>query len=175
MSRFILNITDIPAEGREFSFDDPAIWAGPWEEFGLPYRMGEPMAAELSITPEKDGFLVRGRLGGSVLVPCSRCAEDATVRIEARFDLFEGKPGPDADPLEGGHLVAHGKSLELDVGDLLWEQFELAMPVKPLCSPDCAGLCPACGGNLNVSACHCQDRQGDPRLAMLRNLKIERK
>jgi len=97
------------------------------------------------------------------------------VPVAVRFDVFEDKPGPQADPLEGGHLAAHGKTLELDVGGLLWEHFELAMPVKPLCDPDCAGLCPVCGGNQNVAACACKAKGGDPRLAVLSNLKIERK
>jgi uncharacterized protein len=175
ISRVMLNVTDIPAEGREFSFDDPDVWTGPWAEFGLPYKMGEPLRAELFVKPEKNGFLVRGRIDGTVLAPCSRCAEDATVRIASHFDLFEEKPGPDADPLDGGHLAAHGKTLELDVGGLLWEHFELAMPVKPLCATDCAGLCPVCGGNRNQAVCDCLEAQGDSRLSVLRNLKIERK
>jgi uncharacterized protein len=171
----MLNVTDIPAEGREFAFDDPGVWTAAWKEFGLPYKMGEPLRAELFILPEKGGFLVRGRIDGVVAVPCSRCAEDAQVRIAARFDAFEDKPGAEADPLDGSHLTAHGKTLELDVGGLLWEHFELAMPVKPLCDPECAGLCPACGANLNLGACDCKPKGGDSRLAVLRNLKIERK
>jgi uncharacterized protein len=175
MSRVMLNVTDIPAEGREFTFDDPGMWTAAWKEFGLPYTMREPLRAELSILPEKNGFLIRGRIDGVVALPCSRCAEEAPVPVAATFDLFEDKPGPEADPLDGGHLTAHGKTLELDVGGLLWEHFELAMPVKPLCDPECAGLCPACGANLNHAACDCKPKGSDPRLAVLRNLKIERK
>ncbi|MBF0480911.1 MAG: DUF177 domain-containing protein [Desulfovibrionaceae bacterium] len=175
MSRVMLNVTDIPAEGREFVFEDPGVWTAAWKEFSLPYTMREPLRAELRIVPEKDGFLVRGRIDGVVAVPCSRCAEDALVRIAARFDDFEDKPGEQADPLDGGHLAARGKTLELDAGGLLWEHFELAMPVKPLCAPDCAGLCPVCGGNQNVAGCACKSKTGDPRLAILSNLKIERK
>jgi len=175
MSRVMLNISDIPAEGREFTFEDTGVWTAAWKEFGLPYAMREPLRAELVIVPEKNGFLIRGKIDGTVAVPCSRCAEDALVRLAARFDTFETKPGPEADPLDGSHLTAHGKTLELDVGGLLWEHFELAMPVKPLCSPDCAGLCPACGANQNVEACDCKPGGNDPRLAVLSNLKIERK
>jgi len=63
MSRVMLNVTDIPAEGREFTFDDPGVWIAAWNEFGLPYTMSEPLRAELFILPEKTGFLVRGRRG----------------------------------------------------------------------------------------------------------------
>ena len=55
----------------------------------------------------------------------------------------------------------------------LWEEFSLALPVKPLCRPDCRGLCPECGKNLNEGACGCSRDSGDPRLAALRQLKVK--
>ena len=51
---------------------------------------------------------------------------------------------------------------------MLREQFYLAMPMKPLCRPDCRGLCPECGTNLNVTTCSCEPRWTDPRLTGLR-------
>jgi uncharacterized protein len=51
------------------------------------------------------------------------------------------------------------------------EQFYLALPMKPLCRPDCQGLCPVCGKNRNVETCACQSEWVDPRMEALRRLR----
>ena len=61
-----------------------------------------------------------------------------------------------------------------DLAGLLWEEFVLALPVRPLCKPDCKGLCPDCGKNLNEGSCSCVRDEGDPRLAALRGLKVKK-
>ena len=63
---------------------------------------------------------------------------------------------------------------EINLAGLLWEEFVLALPVRPLCKPDCKGLCPDCGKNLNEGSCSCVRDEGDPRLAALRGLKVKK-
>ncbi len=58
----------------------------------------------------------------------------------------------------------------LDLVDLLREQFMLALPMKPLCTEACRGLCPQCGTNLNKTQCGCAPTWEDPRLAPLKSL-----
>jgi len=58
----------------------------------------------------------------------------------------------------------------LDVVEMLREQFQLALPMKPLCAQSCRGLCPECGANLNRTECGCQPKWEDPRLALLKGL-----
>jgi uncharacterized protein len=62
----------------------------------------------------------------------------------------------------------------IDVGALVREQCYLALPMKPLCRPDCQGLCPQCGANLNETTCSCDQTWVDPRLAVLKALVPER-
>ncbi|MHC1791609.1 YceD family protein [Solidesulfovibrio sp.] len=177
MSELWLDITDIPASGREFSFSDQALWAGPIAEFRLPYRLDVPgagLAAEFSVTPQGRSVLVAGWLRGSCVTPCDRCAEDVVLAVETSFDLYEELPLEDEQSLEPGLVRRRGKILELDAGSLLWEQFLLALPVKPLCDDDCPGLCPHCGKALREGPCGCDVEEGDPRLAVLRNLKMPR-
>ena len=50
----------------------------------------------------------------------------------------------------------------------------LALPPNPLCRPDCKGLCPECGANLNEGMCACSRDEGDPRMAVLRGLKVRK-
>jgi uncharacterized protein len=58
----------------------------------------------------------------------------------------------------------------LDIIELLREQFQLALPMKPLCGEACRGLCPECGANLNRAECGCAPKWEDPRLAPLKGL-----
>jgi uncharacterized protein len=58
----------------------------------------------------------------------------------------------------------------LDLAELLREQFQLALPMKPLHDDACRGLCPECGANLNRTECGHQPKWEDPRLAPLKGL-----
>lgn len=173
MTDLWIDITNIPVEsGREFAFTESDIWTGPWAEFGLPYRMVSPIQANLNVLPQKTGCLVRGVMTGTVGAPCSRCSEDVRIDINTRIDVFAQdatQAGHDADEFL---LRREGGKVELNVGALLWEEFELAMPVKPLCGDDCKGLCPHCGQNLNDGECSCEETPVDSRLAVLKNIKI---
>ena len=62
---------------------------------------------------------------------------------------------------------------EIDLGALMHEQFVLSLPMKPLCSEGCKGLCPVCGTNLNKGTCDCKPVWEDPRFAALRELKTK--
>jgi len=64
---------------------------------------------------------------------------------------------------------------EIDLSELLREQFYLVLPMKPLCRPDCKGLCSQCGVNLNIETCQCSVQWEDPRLAGLKALITDRK
>jgi uncharacterized protein len=107
--------------------------------------------------------------------------EDTLVVLNQSFDEFEEYPGQVETEPEGNESelldecavsIVDGVPV-LNLAALLWEEFSLALPVKPLCRPDCKGLCPECGKNLNEGACGCSPDTGDPRLAALRQLKVK--
>ena len=99
--------------------------------------------------------------------------------MEATYDL---QYLPQADNVGEGELevaeedlgVAFYEANTIDLGQLMREQFYLALPMKPLCGPECRGLCPQCGANRNRGECGCQVQWEDPRLAPLRRL-LERR
>ncbi len=70
--------------------------------------------------------------------------------------------------------AAHGRGIEINPGALAWEEFSLALPVKPLCREACRGLCPVCGVNRNAESCSCAREEGDPRLAALQGLLVKK-
>ena len=59
----------------------------------------------------------------------------------------------------------------IDLGQVMREQFYLALPMKPLCQRDCQGLCPVCGKNRNRETCSCESTWVDPRFEVLKNFK----
>ena len=169
-----LDVTDIPEEGREFLFEDQEFWASRWREFRMEVLPARDLVARLNVAPQGRGLLIRGRLEGSVSVPCDRCTAPVEVPVRQDIDRFEQEAGPGEDSLEPLFVRRRGHILELDAGDMLWEELVLALPVKPLCSEECGGICPHCGKDQNFGPCGCKDAEFDPRLAVLRGLTIRK-
>ena len=183
MPEYKIALHSLPPQGETFVLDDQAIWTSSIAENAMDCRIIQPLRGEVSLLPQEDGCLVRGHLSGCVLVPCNRCAEDATVVLNSNFDSFEPYPPSgldegednkefDSDADEFIIQMVDGAPL-LDLTALCWEEFVLALPVRPLCKPDCKGLCPQCGTNLNEKACSCVKEEGDPRFAILRGLTLK--
>ena len=74
----------------------------------------------------------------------------------------------DEEDEDGQFVLVPDESLDLE--QLLTEDILLDVPSKFLCSPDCKGLCPVCGKNLNQGDCGCKQDTVDPRLAILKSL-----
>ncbi|HUP38664.1 MAG TPA: DUF177 domain-containing protein [Vicinamibacterales bacterium] len=144
---------------------------------GDPFRVVSPVMLSFDVDRQEPGrFRVAGRVTGEVELTCSRCLEPFTVPIASDFDLRyvprtenvgEGETQVEEDDL----ATAFYDEEQIDLGHLVLEQFQLALPMKPLCTPECKGLCPQCGTNLNTGACNCNPVWEDPRLAALKALK----
>lgn len=143
-----------------------------------------------------EGFRLRGRLGGSARLDCARCLDPVEIPLAEALDLvyLPGAPAgsdlePGGAPANGGASAPAGGETALDAEDLnvsfyasdrlelaetLREQVHLALPVKPLCSASCRGLCASCGANRNSEAeCRCAadpPPRGSTGLAALRDL-----
>ena len=101
--------------------------------------------------------------------PCMRCLEPAVVSVDVDAREYEATHAG-ADEELRSEYVSDG---ELDVGAWARDQVVLAVPDQILCRPDCAGLCPTCGKDLNVEP-HTHDEQAvDARWAALEALRTE--
>ena len=205
MDKNWIPLQSIPVGGKTIVLDNQAQWQEPLDEFDLNCRIIEPLRAEIFVLAQEQGILFRGTIHGKVALPCDRCADDSEVSLSHSFDSFEPYPRGSFLAAERGAARAHagrkeperhnsddcaetpdydeavirstvhGRGIEINPAALAWEEFSLALPVKPLCRDDCKGLCPACGSNKNTDACSCTREQGDPRLAALRELTIRKK
>jgi len=115
---------------------------------------------------------LRAQLSTEVEVECSRCLAPlaAPVQLEVSLELHEEpESGLKGAPLEGFHYPQGAEELELL--PYLERLISSSLESKPLCRPDCQGLCPSCGHDLNVGPCGCvESRPGDPRLEVLKKL-----
>jgi uncharacterized protein len=150
------------------------------EQFGSEqdFRVVEPIALAFDIFKDKDQFRLVGRVQTRLELSCGRCLEPYTLPVDQTFDLRyqphtrnagEGELEIEEDDL----TTAFYDNDEIDLGHLMREQFYLALPMKPLCSDACKGLCPVCGTNLNRSTCDCKRDWEDPRLAALKALQTK--
>ena len=102
----------------------------------------------------------------------SRCRWTRT--FDLRYQPHAENTGEGEREIEEDDLTtAFYENDEIDLGQLMREQFYLALPMKPLCRDDCKGLCPVCGTNLNQGTCDCKRDWEDPRLAALKNAESE--
>ena len=179
MDSYWASLADLPPQGAAFVLEDAAMWNSLVEELRLDCRLPQNPKAELRVLPVEGGFLVRGRIAGAFVLPCSRCAEDATASFDERFEHFVVLPPDENGEAEEqeyereAHLrILAGGVPELNLAGLCGEELVLTLPVKALCTPDCKGVCPACGTNRNEAACGCAV-EADPRMAALRGLQRE--
>ena len=143
------------------------------------YRVVAPVELAMDVSKVgADAFEATGGVKTRLEFSCSRCLEPFEVAVDAAFEL-RYVPQPDGDAevvpdereIEDDDLTtAYYSDGQLDIGDLLREQFQLALPMKPLCSDACRGLCAHCGANLNRTECECAPAWEDPRLAPLKSL-----
>jgi uncharacterized protein len=126
--------------------------------------------ARLEVSRTSTGYAMRLRFGSELTGPCVRCLEPGTNRIEV--DAREVDQPPTRDEELRSPYVSEGN---LDVGRWANDALVLALPAQPLCRPDCAGLCAVCGELLNDAdpEAHRHEQGGDPRMAKLRDLKLE--
>ena len=140
------------------------------------FDIAGPTTLAMDIFKDKDQFRLVGRVRTSLSQPCSRCLEAFAIEADTPFDLryLPAGAAPDAGEREiddDDFSAAVYEQDTIDLGQLIREQCYLALPMKPLCTEACEGLCPQCGTNLNRSTCDCRPDWEDPRLAALRALK----
>ncbi|MDX1501714.1 MAG: YceD family protein [Thermoanaerobaculia bacterium] len=121
-------------------------------------------------------YLLRAQLDYRQRLECARCLaateEPVSTEIELLIVAEPGEPTVGEYELNESDLgVVYAEGDELDLDPLLLEQLQLNVPMHPLCSEACAGLCPVCGADRNQGECNCAPAPADPRLAALADLK----
>jgi uncharacterized protein len=134
---------------REFDFAEPL--ADPRDELHL----RGPIHGHVRLTRTPEGILVHSEHTGTVSLECARCLEEAVTNVESVVDeeflpsidirtgLEVQVPGQDEQPLIDDHH-------ELDLDETLRQSILTSLPLRPLCSAACPGLCVVCGQRLDA-------------------------
>jgi uncharacterized protein len=138
------------------------------------FRVVAPVDLQLTIHKDQARFRLVGTVSTILELTCSRCLEPFSFPVGSSFDLRylpqSENVGDEREVKDDEFSESFYRDDAIDLGQLIEEQFYLVLPMKPLCSVDCKGLCSNCGTNLNVASCDCQVRWEDPRLAALKAL-----
>jgi len=162
----LLTVSEIPEEGLH-------------QDIELPVKLDEDASADvahavLDISRLGAKVLVKGTINIQLTSRCGRCLNEFPYPVEV---VFSEEYDPFEAWVEGEETMAVGPDLsfyvddEIDINELIKEQVLLSVPMKPLCSPECRGICPVCGNDLNKGTCGCKTKGTDPRLAPLEKLR----
>lgn len=169
----LLNLARIRTAEERF---DQVYAPGSVAAEGDTFRVTAPVTLGFDVHKDQNRFRLAGRVQTTIGLTCSRCLEPFETPVDATFDLrYEPRPTaparPEREVEDDDFSVAFYDDEAIDLGQLMREQCYLSLPMKPLCSEGCRGLCPQCGTNLNLGTCGCVQRDDDPRFAALRALR----
>ena len=117
-----------------------------------------------SMSNAGDVLLLQAHMECQVQRTCGRCLQEFVGVTKA--EVVEKFYPASADNIENDAFVYD--SDVIDITEPLREGLLLAEPMQALCKPDCRGLCPVCGADLNDGDCGCDRLTVDPRLAALK-------
>ena len=187
-----LEVERLTAEPRPFAYEEGGGWwsARMPREASLPREVVESFRVE-GIAYRGAGsedILLEGTISGAFELECARCLARYRHRLREpfRFVLEPAGLRTPAEPEAAEALVRDGMCLadevelgwyrgsEIRLDSVCLELISLALPVKPLCRDDCAGLCPRCGADRNETPCSCSEVAPNSPFAVLAALRGER-
>ena len=166
----VIDVDRIPREGLAVSRDFEFLNVDLVEENTV---FLSPAHAEVMVRKVGDEIWIKGRLAARLNFICSRCLGPYEFPVDSTFDLVYLPQELDMmkeeladDDMDRGSIRDH----QLDLREVILEQLNLTFPLKPLCSPDCEGICAVCGQVRRDDCCACEVKEEDPRLSKLKNL-----
>ena len=160
------NIVDEPVR---FDFELPI----PVESLDRePLVVLSPVRFTGEVSKIEGGFSLDGDISYRGQLECSRCLNPYPFEEKEHFSLTlypRVAPAPGERALEKSDLDAYFYDApNVPVAPIVEERIQLAVPMKPLCRPDCRGLCAQCGADLNPGPCACEPETSDPRWEALK-------
>jgi len=141
-------------------------------------RFIEPIKVKMVVAKTKDGFTVGGYVKTALEHPCTRCLKPTRLEIngviEALYLPESMRKNVKEERLETLKNIVYYHETEFDLSERIVEAIVVEVPEKVLCKPDCKGLCPFCGADLNEEENHVCDKMinsVDSRFEALLKLK----
>jgi DUF177 domain-containing protein len=173
-------LQDIQEATKELTFEEPTGELNPLLERGAvcDYRFSAPVEVHLRCYRAGLEVFFSGEIGGRAQGQCARCLEWFDLDLVAPFSFVyvprsSSDFAPEQDETDAEIDLGYYEGNEVDLSPMLRERLLLSLPTLPFCGEGCRGLCPRCGDNLNLGPCGCPAAAGDPRLAVLRGLRVK--
>ena len=128
------------------------------------------------LEPAGDGYLLRGTLRGELIASCARCLEPAPVPIESAMtvNFVERDEREDVEDEDAEDDIVSFQNGVIDLSLPIRDEILLAVPMTAVCRPDCAGICPVCGRNRNMTPCDCEKQAlATSKLGALAKFKLQ--
>ncbi len=119
---------------------------------------------QVSRTPQ--GLLVQGNFSGKIMLECVRCLNEFSKPLV--WNLTELYAFNEKSVSDSGLIIPDDAQIDLEL--LIREYALLEIPINPICKPDCKGLCPVCGQDLNVADCGHHPPQDESPFSVLKKL-----
>lgn len=132
-----------------------------------------PVTGEITVENTGSLLLVKGQLRAALELSCVRCLEifERSITIDIKEEFATEDTAPDVHTIDRDEPEAAAISdYVLDVSELARQQLVANVPMASICRPDCRGICPQCGHNLNQGPCGCPAQPPDSRWAKLQDL-----
>jgi uncharacterized protein len=152
-------INQAVGSSRDFYFETPSIHL-------IPDLDLNDLNGSAHITRTAQGLLVQVKMQATVLTECVRCL--TLFQLPLHVDFTELYAFSHHSVTDSGLILP--EDAHINLSPLVREYMLLDIPISPLCKPDCKGLCPICGENLNEVTCRHDEDRIDPRLSVLRSL-----
>jgi len=126
---------------------------------GTDVTLAEPLRIQGRFSRAGEGkYFWHARMQTSLRLECRRCLGPVEVPLSQTLELLFVAAQEALDDDVGCYAIP-GRGTELDLRGALREELLLAVPRFVECSPDCRGLCPECGANLNAGPCGCRPKR----------------
>ncbi len=134
------------------------------------------VACRFRIYKNGDRVDVRGSVSFAYSLVCSRCLKEYRSAGEEKIVLYcrraeASSCSGESELSDEDVMTCYYRENTIDLTSSVRDAILLSVPMKPLCSPECKGLCPVCGKDLNVDRCSCTLETVDPRWEALKKLK----
>ncbi len=145
-----------------------AAEAGAFKPFAEGVTTVGKVQLDLAIQKSGEEYFCQGEVTATYTVECSRCLAETEKQVSQRTEFIVcGTDQTTAHAAKGiddeDYVYFRGSDLCADVTEQVRQALILSLPMKPLCSDNCRGLCPVCGVNLNKETCTCRKDIRDPR------------
>ena len=175
----VLEIDEITEEGLQLAWDEevPSLMVYLASLSRIDFSFEKPLHTEAKVWKVGQSFFLRGNVTTTLRLTCVRCLNDFSFPLFSSFDLtlspLKKAPAEEEVELKEEDLESNFfEGGEIHLSEIACEQVFLEIPYKPLCREDCRGLCPVCGKDLNLSACHCIPENSESAFSALKNLKL---